>query len=80
MAARKNKVKLTESWKDGIRASVLMRRLSDCAEGKVEMNNVQVKAAQVVLAKIVPDLARTELTGKDGGAIIVHAKESDEQL
>ena len=34
--------------------------------GEVELTPTQIKAAQLLLSKLVPDLARTELTGKDG--------------
>lgn len=67
MAARKNKVKLTDSWKDGIRVSMLMGRLYGHALGDNEMSQTQIKAAQIVLSKLVPDLNRAEHTGKDGG-------------
>lgn len=30
------------------------------------MTNSQIKAADILLKKTVPDLARTEVTGKDG--------------
>ncbi|MFZ9264725.1 MAG: hypothetical protein ACO222_06145 [Polynucleobacter sp.] len=71
MAARKNKVTLSDNWKDGIRASVLMRRLYDNSLGSVEMTNQQIKSAQIVLSKLIPDLARTEMTGEDGGPVRV---------
>jgi hypothetical protein len=69
MAARKNKVNLSDNWKDGIRASLLMRRLYDNSLGQVEMTNQQIKSAQIVLAKLVPDLARTEHVGDNDGPI-----------
>lgn len=77
MAARKNKIKLTDNWKDNIRTSMLMNRLHDCALGHVEMTPPQIKAAQIVLAKVVPDLARTELTGKDGKDLVLTVKPDD---
>jgi hypothetical protein len=67
MAARKRKVQLTDSWKDGIRVSMLMGRLYGHALGENDMSQSQIKAAQIVLAKLVPDLNRAEHTGKDGG-------------
>jgi len=67
MAARKRKVQLTDSWKDGIRVSMLMGRLYGHALGDNDMSQSQIKAAQIVLAKLVPDLNRAEHTGKDGG-------------
>lgn len=69
MAARKRKVELSDSWKDGIRASCLLRRLYSHALDEVEMSRTQIEAAKVVLAKLVPDLARQEMTGADGGPV-----------
>lgn len=63
MAARKRKVELTEAWKQKIKVSMLGLRLYDHALGNVEMTATQVKAADILLRKLVPDLARTELTG-----------------
>ena len=71
MAARKRKVTLSDNWKDGIRASALMRRLYDNALGEVEMTSQQINSAKIVLAKLIPDLGRTEVTGQDGGPVEV---------
>jgi hypothetical protein len=65
MAARKRKVTLSDNWKDGIRASNVMRRLYDHCNGDTEMSMSQINAAKIILSKIVPDLARTELTGDE---------------
>ncbi len=66
MAARKKKVTLTESWKEKIRAGIILDRLIKHVNGEIEMTNSQIKAADILLKKTVPDLARTEVTGKDG--------------
>lgn len=84
MAARTRKVALTDSWKENIRASMIMNRLVKHVEGEVQMSPTQIKAAQIILAKIVPDLARTEMTGPNGGPIAVAAMDvkglSDKEL
>ena len=67
MAARKRKTVLNDEWKDKIRAGVLMSRLLGHVQGEVDMSATQIKAADILLRKIVPDLARTELSGPDGG-------------
>jgi hypothetical protein len=65
MAARKNKVELSETWKDGIRVSQIMKRLYDHATGDKELMTIsQINAAKVILNKLVPDLARTEVSGQ----------------
>ena len=68
MAARKNKLKLSDDWKERIRAGVLMDRLLKHVEGTIDMSPTQLKAADILLRKIVPDLSRTEQQqlGKDG--------------
>lgn len=73
MPARKHKISLTDGWKAKIRASVICHRLHRHVEGKLELSSTQIKAAQILLAKVVPDLARTEMTGKDGAALEVPA-------
>lgn len=63
LAARKRKTALTEAWKDRISASVLGGRLYKHARGELEMTATQIKAAQILLAKLIPDLGRTEISG-----------------
>jgi hypothetical protein len=70
MAARKRKVELTDTWRDGIRVSNVMKRLYDHCNGEVEMSMSQINAAKIILGKLVPDLARTEVSGTPGGAPI----------
>ena len=69
MAARKRKINLTDNWKAKIKASMLVNRLYGHALGEHEMTPTQIKAAQVVLNKLVPDLNRSEHTGEGGGPV-----------
>ena len=75
MAARKRRGTkdnpMQDEWKDKIRASAIINRLVGCINGEIELNPQQVKAADVVLKKIVPDLARsdTTITGANGGPL-----------
>jgi hypothetical protein len=66
MAARKIHTTLREDWKQKIRASMLINRLQSHAFGEVEMTQTQLKAAEILLRKVAPDLARQEVTGADG--------------
>ena len=75
MAARKRKVVLSDEWKEKIRAGVIMDRLLSHVNGSIEMSSTQVKAADILLKKIVPDLARTEVTGVEGGPAITQKVE-----
>ena len=71
MAARKRRVTLNEKWRDKIRASMLVNRLQGCALGEVEMTDVQVKAANILLRKVAPDLQSVEHMGEGGGPVQV---------
>lgn len=75
MAARKNRGTkdrpMQDGWRKKIKAGVIMDRLMKCVDGTIELSAQQIKAADIILKKIEPDLARTELTGKDGGDIKV---------
>jgi hypothetical protein len=68
MAARK-RTTLSASWKEKIQATQILNRLLGHFNGTVEMSNTQIKAADIILKKVLPDLAKTELTGEDGGPI-----------
>ena len=76
MAARIRKGTKTspmpQSWRDKIRLTEIMTRVQDCALGSLDMTNEQLKAASMVLSKVVPDLARQELVGKDGKELTVN--------
>lgn len=74
MAARKRRVELSDEWKDKIKAGVIMQRLLGHVYGEIELSATQIKAADILLKKIVPDVARTEHTGEGGGAIEVGVK------
>lgn len=65
MAARKNKVTLSEAWRTRIQATAIMNRLMLHVEGKLDLSSSQIKAADILLRKIVPDLAKHELTGSE---------------
>jgi hypothetical protein len=57
------------AWKEKHKIGALMSRILKHAEGIIEMSPSQLNAAKLFLSKTLPDLARTELTGKDGDAI-----------
>jgi hypothetical protein len=62
MAARKNAWH-TDVVRRRIRATQLMRRLAKHALGKLDMTVTQIKAAEILLRKVVPDLKAVEHTG-----------------
>ena len=70
MAARK-RIGLAENTRQRIRATMLVKRLEDHVDGKVDLAATQVTAALGLLRKSLPDLQATEHTGADGGPIVV---------
>ena len=63
MPARKTPF-LDQRVREKIQASMLIRALHDCVEGRNQMTSVQVRAAEVLLRKVVPDLAAVEYSGE----------------
>ena len=66
MAARKNKVTLSDTWRERIRVGVIMQRLEAHVMGEldeekkaVELSPTQIAAAKLLLSKVIPD-ARNE--------------------
>lgn len=65
MAARLTK-RLADQTRDAIKTSMLINRLSDHVDGKVELAPTQVTAALGLLRKTIPDLKSTEHSGPEG--------------
>ncbi len=70
MAARKNKIKLTETWKEKIRVSMLLNRVNNHALGEEEMTNTQLDAAKFLLNKVIANPA-TDVNQKFEGEVTV---------
>jgi hypothetical protein len=62
--ARKNTPFLDDRWRQKIRAAMLINRLNDHAAGRNEMTATQVRAAEILLKKVLPDLAAVEHNGE----------------
>jgi hypothetical protein len=72
MAARIRKTSLTETWRAKIKASMLINRLQDHADGSIEMTPTQVQACKILLDKTISN-APTEIAGQvDGTLEILH--------
>ena len=56
MAARKTQ-NLSQSWKDHIQTTMLVKRLGQHAEGKLDLKPTQIEAIKVLLKKTAPDLS-----------------------
>lgn len=57
MAARIRKIRHDENTRLKIQAAQLINRLEAHANGTVDLTNTQVRAIEVLLRKILPDLA-----------------------
>ena len=65
MAARLNK-RHQGFVRDKIQASQIINRLQNHLDGKVELSQTQLRAAEILLKKSLPDLSAVEMTGEDG--------------
>lgn len=64
MPARTRKIFHDELTKEKIRASAIINRLREHALGNNRMTATQIRAAEILLRKVVPDLASVEYTGE----------------
>ena len=71
MAARKGQLTETklDEMRRRIRVTLLLKKLEDHALGESEMSATQIRAAETVLRKAMPDLSTVALTGEDGGPV-----------
>lgn len=60
MAARTKKIRHDEETRLKIQASQIVNRLQDHIFGKIELTPTQVRCAEVLLKKTIPDLSSTE--------------------
>jgi hypothetical protein len=63
MAARTLRPKHSDEIRAKIQASMLVNALQDNVTGKKKLNAGQIKSAEILLRKSVPDLTATELSG-----------------
>jgi hypothetical protein len=70
MAARSRKVELTAEWRSRIQTSMILNRLQDHLSGKVELKTTQVKAAEILLRKTIPDLSATTISGDPDNPVV----------
>lgn len=80
MAARLRKTH-QDDVRAKIQASQLVNRLTDHALGEVELSSTQVRAIEILLRKTIPDLTNVEMSGPDGGPLVMAAAQmTDDQL
>jgi hypothetical protein len=72
--ARKNTPFLDDRWRQKIQAAMLINRLNDHAAGRNEMTATQVRAAEILLKKVLPDLAAVEHNGETQVKYVISAE------
>lgn len=77
LAARKT-LTLSDAWREKIQTSMLINRLQDHIEGRIELSSTQVTAALGLLKKTAPDLAAITVGGDANNPLVIvsGAKES----
>lgn len=70
MAARLNP-KHDAATREKIQTSQLVNRLMANANGDIDMSPGQVRSAEILLKKVLPDLASVELTGDEENPVQV---------
>ena len=68
MAERLNK-RHAEQTRKAIKATQIVNRLQRCVFGEVELTSQQIKAAEILLKKALPDLAQVELDARVEGEV-----------
>lgn len=64
MAARTRKIRHDDNTRLKIQTSQLLNRLSSHVFGKIELSATQVRSAEILLRKTIPDLASVEHSGQ----------------
>ena len=64
MAATRRNAMLIEEARQKISTTQLIRRLEKHALGTLELAPTQVRAIEILLRKVIPDLAMTEIIGE----------------
>jgi hypothetical protein len=66
--------------RERIAADRLLKKLQDHVDGQLEMTQTQLKAAEILLRKCLPDMKAIEITGEDGGPIVTRIIPDEELL
>jgi len=74
MAARTRKTELDQQWRNRIRTSMLLNRLSDHVVSEEDLlTTSQVRAAEILLRKTMPDLSQVRGEVEVAGSIeVIH--------
>jgi hypothetical protein len=64
LVARTNKIRHDENTRAKIQAAQIINRLQGHLDGKFELSQTQVRCAEILLRKVLPDLSATEIQGE----------------
>ena len=64
MAARKFAIRQDDQTRAKIQAAQIINRLHKCIMGELELSSQQVRAAKILLGKVIPDLSAVEQTSE----------------
>lgn len=72
MPKRKNGITPADCdrWRSKIQVGNIITRMTKVANGQADATTAQMKAAEILLRKSLPDLSSLELTGDVGGNIV----------
>lgn len=71
MAARTTRTELTEEWRQRIQAAMILDRLGKHVAGKNKMTSTQIRAAEILLKKAMPDLSSSDVNNHHSGGVKV---------
>lgn len=54
-----------------IQVTQIVHRLNKCALGDIEMKANELRAAEILLKKSLPDLQSVSISGDDGGPLVI---------
>jgi len=63
MPKKERKGTVGEMWRERIKAGKILGRLMRHVEGEIEMSSTQIRAAEILLKKVLPDLSAIEHQG-----------------
>lgn len=75
MAARTRRTTLSDSWKEKIQTSMLINRLNNHIFDDLEISPTQMRAIEILLKKVAPDLKAVEVTGNEDSPLAITAIE-----
>jgi hypothetical protein len=68
--ARRSKVGADLKLRTAIKAKAIIAVLTAHAVGKTEMSATQIRAAEILLRKCLPDLSTAQLEAESGGEVL----------